>query len=183
MPLLIRLFDIHHYGIRDILVSAINSFPSARVIHLSLISFSTFSMNLRSYVLWSGYSCFSRDASNGFSFPAIKQKESPVEAPDQIEVGASIKGERTPPVTFPNWSITGLPFSTRIGSACGAGIPVRTHSTRLCHAALKPMLLGKRLRGPSLQFIGGTDRPALMMSAGAAENWSSSGVARPMPTN
>ena len=41
--------------------------------------------------------------------------------------------------------------------------------------ASKKMRLGKRLRGPSLQLIGGTATPALTMSAGAAAKFSSSG--------
>ena len=47
--------------------------------------------------------------------------------------------------------------------------------------ASKKMRLGKRLRGPSLQFIGGTATPALTMSAGVAEKFSSSGVAWAAP--
>ena len=47
--------------------------------------------------------------------------------------------------------------------------------------ASKKMRLGKRLRGPSLQFIGGTGTPALTMSADVAAKLSSSGVAWPAP--
>src|SRR5437667_8785515 len=99
----------------------------------------------------------------------MKQKDCPVEAPDHTAVGTSRKGDRTPPVRLPNWSRIGFPFSTFTSSARGAGIPFRTHSVRLCQAELKPTELGNRLRGPSLQFIGGTIRPALTISAGAAE--------------
>ena len=42
-------------------------------------------------------------------------------------------------------------------------------------------LVGKRLRGPSLQLAGGTSRPACVMSAGRAEKYSSSGVACAAP--
>src|SRR5690242_4224164 len=111
----------------------------------------------------------------------MKQNESPVEEPDHTAVGTSTKGERTPPVRFPNSSSTGLPFSTWTGSACGGGVPLPTHSSRFRHAALNNRLLGKRLRGPSLQFMGGTVLPAFTISAGAAEKFSSSGVACPAP--
>src|SRR4051812_26066189 len=107
----------------------------------------------------------------------MKQKDSPVELPDHTAVGTSRKGERTPPMRFPNGSRTGFPFSTFTGSACGAGVPFSTHSVRSRQIALKPTELGNRLRGPSLQLIGGTVRPALTISAGAAAKLSSFGVA------
>ena len=89
--------------------------------------------------------------------------------PSHVLVGTSTNGERRPPWTLPNSSSTGAPFSTRIGSACGGARPSRTHKSRFCSAALKWIELGNRLRGPSLHSIGGTARPALTMSAGAAE--------------
>src|SRR6185295_17104126 len=98
----------------------------------------------------------------------MKQNDAPVEEPVHVAVGTSTNGERTPPVRLPNSSSTGLPFSTRTGSAWGAGIPLRTHSSSARQAALKPKLLGNRLRGPSWQLIGGTARPAFTRSAGAA---------------
>src|SRR5207253_9385151 len=103
------------------------------------------------------------------SFPAMKQKDGPVEAPDHTAVGTSRKGERTPPIRLPNGSRAGIPSTTFTGSACGGGIPLLTHPVRFRQAALKPTALGKRLRGPSLQLIGGTIRPALTISEGAAE--------------
>src|SRR5947209_2678380 len=111
------------------------------------------------------------------------QNEGPVELPNHVLVGTSRYGERRPPCTLPNSSRTGvggLP-ETRIGSAWGGAIPKRTHQSRLRSAASKKMLLGKRLRGPSLHDPGGTARPALTMSAGAAEYNSSSGVACAAP--
>src|ERR1041385_1059680 len=93
------------------------------------------------------------------------------ELANHVLVGTSRYGERRPPCTLPNWSSTGaggVP-ETRIGSAWGGAMPWRTHQSRLRTAASKKMLLGKRLRGPSLQAPGGTGRPALMMSAAEAE--------------
>ena len=116
-------------------------------------------------------------AVKAISCPAIKQNDAPVELPVQVLVGTSTYGERTPPFTLPYSSSTGLPFSTAMGSARGGAVPLRTHSSRFRKAALNATLLGKRLRGPSLQSIGGTGMPALVMSAEAAANVSSSGVA------
>src|SRR5947207_690066 len=99
----------------------------------------------------------------------MKQNEAPVELPNQVLVGTSTNGERSPPVTLPNASSTGAPLTTLMKSACGGGRCWRTHRSRFVIAASKWIELGKRLRGPSLQEAGGTLRPALMMSAGAAE--------------
>src|SRR3954463_9114810 len=100
----------------------------------------------------------------------MKQNDAPVELPNQVLVGTSRYGERRPPWTLPNWSNTGAAGvpATRIGSEGGGAIPRRTHRSRLRTAASKKMLLGKRLRGPSLQDAGGTSRPALTMSADVA---------------
>src|ERR1044071_137080 len=99
------------------------------------------------------------------------QNEGPVELPNHVLGGTSRYGDRRPPCTLPNSSSTGaggLPETT-IGSAWGGAMPPRTHQSRLRSAASKKMLLGKRLRGPSLHAPGGTARPALMMSVDAAE--------------
>src|SRR3954465_4468029 len=109
----------------------------------------------------------------------MKQNEAPVEFPVHVLVGTSRYGERSPPRTLPYGSRTGWPSFTSIGSACGGGVPWRTHWSRLRNAASKKMWLGKRLRGPSLQSIGGTLRPAFSMSAGAAGEDSPSGGAGP----
>ncbi len=95
-------------------------------------------------------------------------------------VGTSRNGERRPPVTLPKASSTGWPFCTTIGSACGGAIPESTHSSRFRRNASKKMWLGNRLRGPSLQFMGGGVRPALMMSdgRGGIEELVGRGVAR-----
>src|SRR5277367_5354241 len=98
----------------------------------------------------------------------MAQKDSPVELPNQVLTGTSTNGERTPPVTLPDLSRTGAPFSTRIGSALGGGTPLRTDKSRFRKIALNATLLGKRLRGPSLQAMGGTARPAFTMSSDAA---------------
>jgi hypothetical protein len=60
-------------------------------------------------------------------------------------------------------------------------MPSLTHESRLRMTASEKMLLGKRLRGPSLQLSGGGVRPALTMSSGAGPKYSSSGVAWPAP--
>src|SRR4051812_9910505 len=111
----------------------------------------------------------------------MKQNDAPVEDPNHVLVGTSTNGERSPPVTLPNASSTGALPVTAIGSPCGGGTSRRTHRSRLRSAASKWIELGKRLRGPSLQLAGGTARPALTMSAGAAEKYSSSGVACAAP--
>src|SRR5215213_3982747 len=99
----------------------------------------------------------------------MKQNEAPVELPAHVLVGTSTYGERSPPVTLPKRSSTGSPPATAIGAAWGGARPARTQRSRLRKAALKWIELGNRLRGPSLQDAGGTGRPALRMSAGAAE--------------
>src|SRR3954470_12911094 len=111
----------------------------------------------------------------------MKQNDAPVEVPFQVEVGTSRYGERSPPCTLPNWSSTGWPFCTTIGEPGGGGTSLRTQESRFFRMASKKIELGNRLRGPSLQFAGGTARPPLMMSAGAAANSSSVGVACPAP--
>src|SRR5262245_12585766 len=111
----------------------------------------------------------------------MRQNDGPVEFPLQVLVGTSKNGDRTPPRTLPYSSKTGLPSVTAMGSTRGGDVPFRTHSSRLRNDALKKRLLGKRLRGPSLQSIGGTARPPLSISAGAAANRNSSGDAWPAP--
>src|SRR6476620_6758567 len=107
----------------------------------------------------------------------MRQNDGPVELPYHVLVGASTNGDRMPPTTLPKRSSTGLPSSTRIGSARGAGVPVRTQLSSFLRLALKAGQFGKRLRGPSLQSIGGTARPPFSMSADAPAKLSSSGVA------
>src|SRR5512143_3090569 len=99
----------------------------------------------------------------------MKQNEDPVELAYHVLVGTSRYGERRPPVTLPKASSTGWPFTTLITAPGGGAMPESTHCSRFRMNASKKMWLGNRLRGPSLQFMGGTGRPALTMSAGAAE--------------
>jgi hypothetical protein len=68
-----------------------------------------------------------------------------------------------------------------MSSARGAGSPSRDQRSMFCSAASMKIAFGKRLRGPSLQLIGGTARPAARMSSGRAENRSSSGDACAAP--
>ena len=99
----------------------------------------------------------------------MKQNEAPVAAPNHVDVGTSTYGERTPPTTLPCSSTTVVLLTRWIHSARGGAMPVRTQRSRFCRIASNETLVGKRLRGPSLQFIGGGVRPALTMSAGRAE--------------
>src|SRR3954451_21943224 len=100
----------------------------------------------------------------------MKQKEAPVALPYHVLVGTSRYGVRYPPVTLPTWSSTGwLLAVTLMNSERGGATPVRTQPSRFCRIASKAMLVGKRLRGPSLQLIAGTGIPAAVMSAGRAE--------------
>src|SRR3954471_13716527 len=97
------------------------------------------------------------------------QNDAPVLLANHVLVGTSRYGERRPPTTLPNWSRTGFPFSTRMSRPGGAGRPYRDQRSMFRSAASMKMRFGKRLRGPSLQLIGGTSRPAATMSAGRAE--------------
>src|SRR3954454_22758159 len=97
------------------------------------------------------------------------QNDAPVWLANQVLVGTSRYGERSPPRTLPNWSRTGLEFSTRMSWPGGAGIRARDHRSMFCSAASTKMRFGNRLRGPWLQLIGGTAWPAAVMSVGCAE--------------
>src|SRR4029453_9178105 len=100
----------------------------------------------------------------------MKQNEAPVALPNQVLVGTSTYGERTPPTTLPCSSSTGwlLPVSWIIRPG-GGGVPLRTQASRFCSIASNSTPVGKRLRVPSLQANGGTGRPDLTMSSELAE--------------
>src|SRR4030095_15492036 len=99
----------------------------------------------------------------------MKQNDAPVALPNQVLVGTSRYGDRKPSTRLPNSSTTGTPSTTLMGAQRGGGTPSRPKRSRLARTASKKMLLGNRLRGPSLHAWGGTARPARTVSSGGAE--------------
>src|SRR5829696_2424342 len=100
----------------------------------------------------------------------MKQNDAPVALPNQVLVGTSTYGERTPPTTLPCTSTTGvLGVASSIIRPGGGGVPLRTQLSRFCSMASNRTPVGKRLRVPSLHANGGTGRPALTMSSDRAE--------------
>ena len=96
----------------------------------------------------------------------MKQNDAPVAVPNHVAVGTSTYGERTPPTTLPCSSSTGRVVDALDQLGARRRDARADPAVEVLQDRVERELVGKRLRGPSLQFIGGTVRPALTMSVG-----------------